>query len=117
MLASAAKNERCVIICRSWRGSGGPGPCRPAGGVACQRPGPGDRSMTSTKIYELPVDITEWKFDGKTEMHFTWEYEDGSAELLDLYEKGKKQQWNASDRLDWSQDLQEDNPMGMSDES
>ena len=41
--------------------------------------------MTSTKIYELPVDITEWKFDGKTDMHFTWEYEDGSAELLDLY--------------------------------
>ncbi len=73
--------------------------------------------MTSKKIYELPVDITEWKFDGKTDMHFTWEYEDGSAELLDLYEKGKKQQWNATDRLDWSQELFEDNPMGMSDEA
>jgi hypothetical protein len=73
--------------------------------------------MTSTKLYQLPVDITKWKFDGKTEMQFTWEYEDGSAELLDLYEKGKKQQWNASERLDWSKELQEDNPMGMSDET
>ena len=73
--------------------------------------------MSSTRIYQLPVETTEWKFDGKTEIMFNWEYEDGSAELLDLYEKGKKQQWNASTRLDWSQDLQEGNPMQMSDET
>lgn len=73
--------------------------------------------MTTSRIYQLPVDITEWKFDGKTEMLFKWEYEDGSDELLNLYEKGKQQQWDASTRLDWSQELQEDNPMGMSDET
>jgi hypothetical protein len=73
--------------------------------------------MSSTRLYQLPVDITEWKFDGKTEMNFTWEYEDGSAELLNLYEKGKQQQWDASTRLDWSQELFEDNPMGMDDQT
>src|SRR5215510_5053518 len=73
--------------------------------------------MSSTRLYQLPVDITEWKFDGKTEMNFTWEYEDGSAELLNLYEKGKQQQWDASTRLDWSQELFEENPMGLADES
>jgi hypothetical protein len=73
--------------------------------------------MSSTRIYQLPVETTEWKFDGQTEIQFNWEYEDGSAELLDLYEKGKKQQWNASTRLDWSQELQEGNPMQMSDET
>ena len=73
--------------------------------------------MSSTRIYELPVETTDWKFDGKTEIQFTWEYEDGSNELLELYEKGKKQQWNASERLDWSQDLDEDNPMGMTDDT
>ena len=73
--------------------------------------------MSSTRIYELPVETTEWEFDGQTQIKFTWEYEDGSSELLDLYEKGKKQQWNASDRLDWSQELDEDNPMGMSDDT
>ncbi|MCW5747477.1 MAG: ferritin-like domain-containing protein [Alphaproteobacteria bacterium] len=73
--------------------------------------------MTSNRIYQLPVETTGWHFDGKTEIHFTWEYEDGNAELLDLYEKGKQQQWNGSTRLDWSQELGEDNPMGLSDET
>ena len=73
--------------------------------------------MSSTRLYQLPVDTTGWDFDGATQIQFNWEYEDGSNELLDLYEKGKKQQWNASDRLDWSQELFEDNPMGMSDDT
>jgi P-aminobenzoate N-oxygenase AurF len=73
--------------------------------------------MTSQKIYQLPVEITNWKFDGATEIAFNWEYEDGSADLLTLYEKGKQQQWNTSTRLDWSQELFEGNPMGMADES
>ena len=73
--------------------------------------------MTTKKIYELPVEITDWKFDGATQIHFNWEYDDGSADLLNLYEKGKKQQWDASTRIDWSQELFEDNPMGMADES
>ncbi|MBV8191590.1 MAG: ferritin-like domain-containing protein [Alphaproteobacteria bacterium] len=73
--------------------------------------------MTTQKIYQLPVEVTNWKFDGATEIAFNWEYDDGSADLLNLYEKGKQQQWNTSDRLDWSQELFEENPMGMSDES
>jgi hypothetical protein len=73
--------------------------------------------MSSTRLYQLPVETTHWKFDGQTQMDFTWEYEDGSNELLALYEKGKEQQWNASTRIDWSKELDEDNPMGMSDET
>src|SRR5215468_12198661 len=73
--------------------------------------------MTTQKIYQLPVDVTNWKFDGATEIAFNWEYEDGSADLLNLYEKGKQQQWDTSTRIDWSQDLFEENPMGMADDS
>ena len=73
--------------------------------------------MTTQKIYQLPVDVTNWKFDGATEIQFNWEYDDGSADLLNLYEKGKQQQWDTSTRLDWSQELFEGNPMGMADES
>jgi hypothetical protein len=73
--------------------------------------------MASTRFYQLPVDITEWDFDGNVRIKFNWEYEDGSAELLDLYEKGKNQQWNATTRLDWSGELGEDNPMGLPDET
>src|SRR5258707_14337563 len=73
--------------------------------------------MSTQRIYSLPVETTQWKFDGATEIAFNWAYEDGSADLLALYEKGKQQQWDTSTRLDWSQELFEGNPMGMSDET
>ncbi len=73
--------------------------------------------MTTQRIYSLPVETTQWTFDGKVEMLFNWEYEDGSASLLELYEKGKKQQWDASKRLDWSLELNPDNPMELKDEA
>jgi len=49
--------------------------------------------MTTQRIYALPVDVTQWTFDGATDLQFNWEYDDGSAPLLELYEKGKQQQW------------------------
>jgi len=71
--------------------------------------------MSSTFLYRLPVEQTQWKVEGQTTTAFTWEYEDGSDDLLRLYAKGKKQQWDAAERLDWSQDVDPDNPMGMPD--
>ncbi len=73
--------------------------------------------MSSSNLYRLPVEQTQWKVDGQTTTTFTWEYEDGSADLLRLYAKGKKQQWDAAERLDWSQDIDPDNPMGLPDQS
>jgi hypothetical protein len=77
--------------------------------------------MSQTKgthrIYALPVEVTDWKFDGATDIAFNWEYDDGSADLLALYEKGKQQQWDASTRLDWSLELNPDNPMELKDEA
>lgn len=34
--------------------------------------------------------------------HLTWNYEPGTPQLLDLYERGKRGQWNASTDVDWS---------------
>jgi hypothetical protein len=73
--------------------------------------------MTTQRIYALPVDVTQWVFDGATDLQFNWEYDDGSAPLLELYEKGKQQQWDASTRLDWSLELNPDNPMELKDEA
>ena len=73
--------------------------------------------MSTQRIYALPIETTEWKFDGATEIQFNWEYDDGSDALLELYEKGKKQQWDASTRLDWSLELDPDNPMALKDEA
>src|SRR5439155_363605 len=37
------------------------------------------------------------------------------ATLLSLYDKGKKQQWDAATRIDWSQDLDPENPQEIDD--
>lgn len=47
---------------------------------------------------------------------FTWEYDDGRARLLSLYQKGKDKQWDAQSRIDWSQDVDPTNPTGLPDE-
>src|SRR5262249_35298075 len=39
------------------------------------------------------------------------------ARAVRLYDQGKRQQWNAAMRLDWSADLDPDNPHAMPDES
>src|SRR5690349_9214472 len=71
--------------------------------------------MSTTYRYTLPVEQTEWKFDGHTDVAFTWEYDDNRDGLLQLYAKGKQQQWDAAERIDWSQDLDPENPMLLDD--
>ena len=71
--------------------------------------------MATTYRYVLPVDQTEWRFDGNAETRFTWEYDDSREALLQLYAKGKKQQWDAAERIDWSLDLDPENPMMLDD--
>ncbi|HXG91564.1 MAG TPA: diiron oxygenase [Blastocatellia bacterium] len=70
----------------------------------------------STRIYTLPLDQTHWKVPatGSTTV-FNWEYDEGRDKLLGLYEKGKNKQWNASDRLDWSLEIDLSNPLGFPD--
>src|SRR5437773_11062834 len=48
---------------------------------------------------------------------FRWEYEEAREPLLRRYEKGKNLQWNPNTRIDWSQDLDPENPQGLPDES
>ena len=72
--------------------------------------------MASVQRYQLPVEQTEWQVNAENEVSFVWEYEDGSDSLLKLYDKGKKQQWDAAERIDWSLDLDPENPMMMPDE-
>lgn len=70
----------------------------------------------STRMYTLPVEQTQWQVstDG-VETVFNWEYDEGRDRLLNLYEKGKNRQWNATDRIDWSTEIDLDNPLGFPD--
>src|SRR5919106_6642921 len=73
--------------------------------------------MSTQRIYALPVETTEWKFDGATDIQFNWEYDDGSDALRKLYEKEKKHEGDATPRLDWSLELDPENPMQLKDEA
>ena len=66
----------------------------------------------STRVYTLPVEQTRWHVDGGASTVFTWEYDEGRDRLLNLYEKGKNKQWNSRDRIDWTIDVDPDNPLG-----
>ena len=66
----------------------------------------------STRVYTLPVDQTRWQLGGGAQTVFTWEYDEGRDRLLNLYEKGKSKQWNSRERIDWSIDVDCDNPFG-----
>ena len=71
--------------------------------------------MSTQYRYAMPVDVTQWTIGKQNETTFSWECEDGKRELLDLYDKGKRQQWDAALRLDWSINLDLETPQQVDD--
>lgn len=68
------------------------------------------------KHFAVPVEKTGWKLaDGQGTVRFSWDYDSSKEKLLNLYEKGKRRQWDAKTRIDWGQDLDLTNPMGVDD--
>jgi hypothetical protein len=72
--------------------------------------------MATVERYAIPAG-SEWTIPESFETSFRWEYQDGRDSLLKLYSKGKQRQWDAADRIDWSQDLDPENPEQLPDES
>jgi len=72
--------------------------------------------MTTQQRYAIPVDPSEWSLPSRFDSLMRWEYQDGRASLLNLYEKGKERQWNGNTRIDWSLDLDPENPQELPDE-
>ncbi|MCZ6463854.1 MAG: ferritin-like domain-containing protein [Proteobacteria bacterium] len=72
--------------------------------------------MTTFDRYAMPSE-SDLFIPSQFETQFCWEYDDGRSELLNLYRKGKKLQWNSEERIDWSQDLDPENPEGLPDNS
>ena len=60
--------------------------------------------------------IDPWSTPQAFDANFDLRYGDGRDHLLNLYQKGKDQQWDALARIDWSEELDPDNPMQMPDE-
>lgn len=70
---------------------------------------------TKDKYTEIPEPYS-WSVPSVGDTRFTWEYDEGRARLLSLYQKGKDKQWDAESRIDWSLDINPMNPIGLPDE-
>jgi hypothetical protein len=54
-------------------------------------------------MYSSPVSTETWDVPATGAARFTWEYDAGRQQLLDLYQRGKDKQWDAAKRIDWAQ--------------
>lgn len=57
-----------------------------------------------------------WEVPSPISTVFNFGYEDGRDQLLRLYDKGTRRQWVASDRIDWSLEVDPERPVGMPEE-
>ena len=67
-------------------------------------------------IYATPADGSHWSVPQEFDVNFDWDYDEGRATMMGLYRKGVEMQWNADTRIDWSQELDEDNPEQLPEE-
>jgi len=61
-------------------------------------------------LYQIAGTPKTWEVPQDYLTCFNWEFTPERSRLLNLYERGKTMQWNATDRIDWSQDLDPENP-------
>jgi hypothetical protein len=72
--------------------------------------------MSTAPKYAIPVDVTKtWDVDTNASARFSWEYDEGRDRLLSLYQKGKDKQWDSTKRIDWSIEVDPNNPVGLPD--
>jgi hypothetical protein len=69
--------------------------------------------MSTYDHYTTPVAPGTWDIPAAGATRFSWEYDDGRERLLDLYQRGKDKQWDASKRIDWALPVDTANVMGM----
>ena len=72
--------------------------------------------MSTYDLYTTPVDPGTWDVPSTGAARFSWEYDEGRQRLLDLYQRGKDKQWDATKRIDWSLPVDPTNVMATSDE-
>jgi hypothetical protein len=72
--------------------------------------------VSTYDLYTSPVGRGTWDVPSTGAVRFSWEYDDGRQRLLDLYQRGKDKQWDATKRIDWDLPVDPTNVMETSDE-
>jgi hypothetical protein len=73
--------------------------------------------LSTHELYVAAPEQAGWDVPMAGHSRFTWEYDDGRARLLALYQKGKDKQWDATRRIDWDLEVDPDDVLGVPDES
>jgi hypothetical protein len=76
----------------------------------------GEAAVSTYDLYTTPVARGTWDVPSTGAARFSWEYDDGRQRLLDLYQRGKDKQWDATKRIDWSLPVDPCNVMATPDE-
>jgi hypothetical protein len=73
--------------------------------------------VTTHDLYVTPTSHDTWNVPMAGDARFSWEYDEGRARLLALYQKGKDKQWDAATRIDWSLEVDPANSLGLGEEA
>jgi P-aminobenzoate N-oxygenase AurF len=73
-------------------------------------------SVSTYDAYTIPVEPGTWDVPAAGATRFSWEYDDGRQRLLDLYQRGKDKQWDATKRIEWDLPVDPTNIMETPDE-
>jgi hypothetical protein len=72
--------------------------------------------VSTYEHYTTPVEPGTWDIPAAGATRFNWDYDGGRSRLLDLYQRGKDKQWDATKRIDWELPVDPYNVMEVSDE-
>ncbi|MFD8236747.1 ferritin-like domain-containing protein [Streptomyces sp. NPDC059696] len=73
--------------------------------------------MPSFDLYAMEPEEPVRQVPASGAARFNWEYDDGRARLLALYQKGKDKQWDGQKRIDWELEVDPRDPLGTPDEA
>ncbi|WP_434596436.1 ferritin-like domain-containing protein [Streptomyces sp. A5-4] len=73
--------------------------------------------MSTHELYTKPPSDPHWQVPATGAARFSWEYDEGRARLLALYQKGKDKQWDGATRIDWSLEVDPYDPLGTPDDA
>ncbi len=62
-------------------------------------------SSTPSNTFHIKADPPVEQLGISHDLAYNWEYDTDRAKLMRLYENAKRDQWNSTDRLDWSIDV------------
>ena len=57
------------------------------------------------RLEKVPAEQPVETFSVPQDISYNWEYETTRSQLMRLYENAKRDQWNSTERLDWSIDV------------